>query len=497
MLAFGIEFHQLTKLSYQSVRENVYQPDWNQQPAPFRHFQQGPLLLLEPHPTTPLISLSQTFSNLVNVETHSLLDLTTLSQIFKYSLSIREWREIPNSGLRYPLRVNPSCGNLHPEEIYVMLGSEMVGLYHYNLLEQCLEKRQSEDLRLLIAKATGYPELANQTAIAVVTGIGCRQYWKYRNRGYRYLLQDIGHASGALMLAAASLGFSVRCIANFPDQTIKELLGLNFLPEEPFAIISIGKNLQQWKYPSLKPEEIPPIHEFLGAHNNLGAEAIKFEDIVKMNAESLLDIADLKPPLQNKPITQDYSFPFIKMRFADVAWQRKSAQSFDTKRMLSQEEFNLLVETLKIPLAADFLGSVFGGAPQSWLEYYCFVHQVEGMVPGVYQLVPETSQWILLQEGNFSQECAQLHLEQTFLSSSAITLSMVGNFQASLDRFGERGYRLLNLEAGLRGQLLYLTTQALGLRSVAIGAFYDDELNQFLSLPIPQKQVIYSFAIGY
>jgi len=55
----------------------------------------------------------------------------------------------------------------------------------------------------------------------------------------------------------------------------------------------------------------------------------------------------------------------------------------------------------------------------------------------------------------------------------------------------------VHFEAGAIGQRLYLAAEGLGLGATGIGAFFDDEVNRYLDLASPQKQVIYHFAIGF
>jgi hypothetical protein len=44
---------------------------------------------------------------------------------------------------------------------------------------------------------------------------------------------------------------------------------------------------------------------------------------------------------------------------------------------------------------------------------------------------------------------------------------------------------------------MYLASEVLGLRATDIGAFFDDEVNRYLSLAPEMGQVVYHFAIRY
>jgi SagB-type dehydrogenase family enzyme len=74
---------------------------------------------------------------------------------------------------------------------------------------------------------------------------------------------------------------------------------------------------------------------------------------------------------------------------------------------------------------------------------------------------------------------------------------MIGDFETAARLYGDRGYRYVHFEAGAIGQRMYLAAEALGLRATGIGAFFDDQVNQYLGLSSRQGQVVYHFAIGY
>jgi len=58
-------------------------------------------------------------------------------------MAISAWKKIPSTGARYSLRVNPSSGNLHPQNHLALFGFTGVdnGLYHYRADQHALELR--------------------------------------------------------------------------------------------------------------------------------------------------------------------------------------------------------------------------------------------------------------------------------------------------------------------------------------------------------------------
>jgi nitroreductase len=74
---------------------------------------------------------------------------------------------------------------------------------------------------------------------------------------------------------------------------------------------------------------------------------------------------------------------------------------------------------------------------------------------------------------------------------------MIGDLENAALSYGDRGYRYVHFEAGAIGQRMYLASEALGLRATGIGAFFDGEVNRYLSVAPELGQVVYHFAIGY
>ncbi len=495
---YCLDFHRQSKLSYQEVREEPYLPNWNDFPNPFRSYEGSNMVLLQPATQIPENNINNCLKNLQLSPENKNLNLEEISELLRLSLGINAWKKMDAPPYQYALRSNPSCGNLHPIEAYLCLNThnQYHGYYHYNTLNHTLEKRYDLSLLTELSKATGYEALSEASGVVILSSVDWRQCWKYRLRGLRYVWLDAAHAAMNTMIAAANLGLSASLIANFPDQTVKEIMGLGQLSEFPMLMIVLGTKLKTWRYPTLKPEEIPNPHDFLGIPNSLYEQAYLFNEIEQLKMESNLDIADLRPPLCTQH-PNEYTYPSLPPEhFSQLATQRRSALGFIPKGKLKKSEFQIFLQILNAQFHADFLGSIFGHRRTSFLSYYFFIHRVEGLNSGVYHYNSQTGTLERMAEGNFQHECSYLHLEQKLCGDAMLTLCMVANFNDAIKVFQERGYRLCFTEAGLLGQLLYMISETLGYRGCGIGAFYDEELNRYLRLLSNGHQVIYSFSLG-
>jgi nitroreductase len=74
------------------------------------------------------------------------LTVRSLSRLFEYALALSAWKQV--GGTRWALLSNPSSGNLHPTEGYLLIGAlpglaDAPGLYQYAPREHGLERRAS------------------------------------------------------------------------------------------------------------------------------------------------------------------------------------------------------------------------------------------------------------------------------------------------------------------------------------------------------------------
>src|SRR5690606_35559899 len=118
--------------------------DWASQPAPFRRYGGARLIELWHRPLEESPPYDAVFA--APLGPPAPLNRASLSQLLYDSLALSAWKEA--GGSRWPLRVNPSSGNLHPTEAYLLLppGSlEEAGLLvHYAADAHELEVRSEE-----------------------------------------------------------------------------------------------------------------------------------------------------------------------------------------------------------------------------------------------------------------------------------------------------------------------------------------------------------------
>ena len=102
----------------------------------------------------------------------------------------------------------------------------------------------------------------------------------------------------------------------------------------------------------------------------------------------------------------------------------------------------------------------------------------------------------LLKEEDLSQKLAKASGDQQFITRSYLNIIICANFSRTTQRYGDRGLRYVFIEVGHSAQQIHLQAVALGLVSVPVGAFQDEEVKRVLELP-KKIEPLYIIPIGY
>ncbi len=443
------EYHEATKHTPERLRASRHFLDWANMPAPFRHYEGAPV---EDLPAAPRLM-------------PGLKGAEAVSALFYYSCSISATKQAP-SGYRYALRVNPSSGNLHPTEFHFVargLAGWEDGLYHYSPARHAAERRAR-------GAVADIPSEAPLTLI--LTSIFWREAWKYRERAYRYVNLDLGHAMLAVQYAAGALGWPSRVRGLFDGRRLASALRPAG-DEQPMLLLEL--------WPEAGTGTAENVLWTPGEANRLSEEVIDYPLIERMHEATLSCGAEAEPPAPR----------MVQWRHGDygaLARRRRSALDFLPEgRVLPRESFEAMCALLEEPLAADW------GGP--FVSAFLFVHRVEGIAPGLYRM--ERGQLRRVREGDQRVVAAALSLGQDLAGNACFTASFVADLGRAAARFGDRAYRSVHHEAGALGQRLYLAAEASGFRGTGIGAFYDDHVHAWLGLdPRGAEQVVYHFAVG-
>ena len=294
-----MRYHERTKHHFARFAPGPRGLDWANQPDPFRRFEGAPLtrlplLALDDEPRAPAYDSLYASGAVAAAPT----DLRALSRLLERSLALSAWKQA--GGTRWALRVNPSSGNLHPTEAYVLAGAlaglaEAPGLYHYAPREHALERRADCPAGLYVRLLGNFPP---QTLLVGLSSVYWREAWKYGERAFRYCQHDIGHAIGALRIAAATLGWSARVLDEVADETLAALLGLDrgadfegAERESPALVMAIGPG----EFSDIAALEVEAVQELKGQRWYGSANRLSRDDPVPWETIDSVSAASRMP----------------------------------------------------------------------------------------------------------------------------------------------------------------------------------------------------------
>ena len=120
---------------------------------------------------------------------------------------------------------------------------------------------------------------------------------------------------------------------------------------------------------------------------------------------------------------------------------------------------------------------------------------VENLEPAVYQYLGEHSLG-LHADGDRREPLARAALGQHFVAKAPVSIVFAATYERTTARYGRRGQRYVHIEVGHVGQNVYLQAEALGLGTVAVGAFEDAAVSRVLELPSAMLP-LYIMPVGY
>jgi len=130
------------------------------------------------------------------------------------------------------------------------------------------------------------------------------------------------------------------------------------------------------------------------------------------------------------------------------------------------------------------------------LEIYVVVKEVIDLNPGVYHYIPNNHSLKLIKEGDYSYHLYRACLNQKWVLNAKANLVITAIYERTTSVYGERGIRYVHMEAGHVGQNIYLQSTALGVGTVAIGAFYDEYVEEIIGCGRDER-ALYIFPLGY
>ncbi len=130
------------------------------------------------------------------------------------------------------------------------------------------------------------------------------------------------------------------------------------------------------------------------------------------------------------------------------------------------------------------------------VEAYVAAGNVEGLEPGLYHYHPGRHCLELLRRGDVRQRLSRIALGQEHVGEAPAVIILTAVYPRTAWKYGLRAYRYIHWDTGFAGENIYLAAEALGLATVAVGAFYDDELCRLLGTDCDEEIPMLLFPLG-
>jgi SagB-type dehydrogenase family enzyme len=499
------QYHTGTKHSQVSVRMSPHFLDWENKP-----------LLFKIYPTLEVLRLPRDFRETGRAALDAIAapgqpasveavpNVETLAQLLFFSAGVV--RSKRQEHVETFFRAAACTGALYEIELYVVCadlpGTKdsaglAAGVYHFGVAEFGLRQLRAGDFRQTLVEATGGdPSIAHAPVTIICTGTYWRNAWKYRSRTYRHFGWDNGTILANLLAISEASKLPARIVTGFVDSQVNELLSLDTQREVAFSLVSIGHQ----DTPPPSPPKISPLNLPIVPYSK---EEVDYPAMRKMHEASSLDSvsevaavrgktpSSVAPPpkgtvssllLPNDSIPEDSIEKVISRRGSTRQFSRES---------ITLPQLSLILERATRGIPADFVDSF----PSHLNDLYLIVNNVDGLAAGTYFYHWKTKALELLKPGDFRDKAGYLGLEQQLPADAAVDVFFLADLKKILERYGNRGYRAAQLEAGILGGKLYLAAYAQHLGASGL-TFYDDDVVSFFSPHAKGRSAIFLVALG-
>jgi len=445
----------------------------------------------------------------VPTEAEAIPDLETLAELLFFSAGVTRSKKHPEgetffraaacTGALYEIELYFACTGLRSKDQRADAPAALpAGLYHFGAAEFGLRQLRSGDFRQVLVDATAADtSMAHAPIIIICTGTYWRNAWKYHSRTYRHFGWDNGTILANLLAMSAAANLPAQISTAFVDEQINTLLGLDTKREVAFTLVGLGHvSAAPPSAPEISPLELPTVA--------YSAEEVDYPAMRKMHAASSLDSASEvtnwhgETPTSAIPAAKGaltVLTPLDEARTSkdtieQVISRRGSTRQF-SRDAITVQQLSTMLEHATRGMPADFLDSISSHLN----ELYLIVNNVIGLAPGAYFYRWEEKQLELLKPGDFRDKAGYLGLEQQIPADAAVDVFFLADLKKILERYGNRGYRAVQLEAGILGGKLYLGAYALKLGCSGL-TFYDDDVVSFFSPHGRGKSAIFLIALG-
>jgi SagB-type dehydrogenase family enzyme len=473
-----------------------YNPAAN--PILFKHYPDLEPIPLPHDPETEEVSALDAIAK--DIPEEGTLNLSAIARILHFSAGITKHIKYPPPWGEIPFRAAACTGALYHIELYLICGDLPrleAGVYHYDPRASALRQLRSGDYRAALLEATdSEPAIAGAQVTIAFTQVPFRNAIKYQARAYRHAFWDCGTILSHSLALATSGKLSTKVVLGFVDSKLDRLLGLKPGEEHPLALLPIGRGRA---LPGGGLREVEPIEHRVAP---IADRLIDFPAIGEMHrASSLMDREEVGIWRTGKvrvkgTATKGETIGLAPLSPEDlpavgldtVIRKRGSSRKFELAPIAFSQLSTILASSIR-PIAFDLLDH------QTLNQAYLIVNSVDGLDSGTYVYHAKDQVLEGLERGAFRGDAGTLALNQALGADASVCTYFLAPLDPVLEAFGNRGYRLAQLEASIFAGRMYLAAYALGLGATGL-TFFDDLVTEYFSPHARGKSVMFLIAMG-
>lgn len=503
------QYHSGTKHSQLSLRLHPHNLDWANKPLLFKIY---PTLEVTRLPRdfqeTGKPALSMIAAQPIQAQSDAIPDLEALAQVLFFTAGVTKSKKHPQGETFF--RAAACTGALYEIETYVVctdIRSKIqlkdspavvpAGVYHFGAAEFGLRQLRAGDFRHSVVAATGdESSIAQAPVIIICTGVYWRNAWKYRARTYRHFGWDNGTILANCLAISQAMNLPARIVTGFMDSEVNSLLDLDTKREVALSMVSLGHTIAPSSSPAVEPLGLPVVP--------YSASEVDYTSMRRMHAASnfdskkeILTWRSKTPGTEMPPAKESITalLPQHESRLAPDSIEKTISRRGSTRQFsrdpITLAELSTMLDRATRGIPADFL-EPFGSHLN---DIYIIANNVVGLSAGAYVYHWDEKFFELLKRGDFRDKAGYLGLEQQIPADAAVDVFFLADLKKILEHYGNRGYRAVQLEAGIIGGKLYLGAYAQNLGCSGL-TFYDDDVVSFFSPHARGKSAIFLIALG-
>jgi SagB-type dehydrogenase family enzyme len=485
------------------LEDPIWQQDWSLEPYPFKVYETlPPLEIPRDLPASPRPGLEAIARTGAEPGAGGSPDRATLARLGLLSNGLMGRETTNRRGTRIQFRTAGGTGARYHLEVYFVcadLPDLPAGVYQYAAHDHSLRQLRAGDFRGVLVDATGAePAVARAPVVLALTSTFWRNAWRYKARAYRHAFWDGGTALANVLAVAAAGDLPARLVMGYADAPVNALLGVDGRDEAVIALCALGRaGAAAPPAPDVPPLALPTrpisprqvefpqiqlLHLASGLASGAEAAAWRAEPLLRALPEPSGPVFPLRPVPEEQ---------WSGISIEDLVFARRSTRHYAAEVPISFEAFSTLLDLSARGFDADYLPP---DAPRLH-DRYLIVNNVEGLAQGVYLHHRGAALVELLREGDFRAQAERLALVQPYAAAAHVNCYALAALDPVLERYGNRGYRLAQLEASLLSSKLHLAARPFGLGAVG-STSPDDEVAEFFSPHAAGKSFLFVEVFG-